>query len=118
LCPHHSSPLAVGTRWEKDTSHPMEIVIAPPRRPVVAQGSVAVAEAPGGVIMPAPFAGSGYPGQAEEGKDRRRVTIGQPGQAVQTDRSVAGLLGWYSTEVIGSSCLLTGWRRQRRGRFW
>jgi hypothetical protein len=42
LCPYQPSPLAVGTKWEKDTSHPLEIVIAPACRPAAVQGMVAV----------------------------------------------------------------------------
>jgi hypothetical protein len=41
LCSHQPSPLAVGTRWE-DSSHPLEIVIAPPQRQLVG-GVLAVA---------------------------------------------------------------------------
>jgi hypothetical protein len=42
LCPHQPSPLAVGTRWESDTSHLLRIVIAPPQRQLVG-GVLAVA---------------------------------------------------------------------------
>jgi hypothetical protein len=47
---------------EKDTSHSLEIVMAPSRRPVAAHGGVAVV--PGNVVMPAHFERSGCPGQA------------------------------------------------------